>query len=128
MRRTRVLVLVGLVTVGIVLGVAAAASQPSSESSQIGQLRAEIADLRQRVESLEEQVKDHSIVIPKQNGRQGPIVIQPYRSPREIPKDWKPFDFNGMQYYIVPINNGHASQDGPPSIASPQIVPTTENR
>ena len=127
MKRTRLLLLIGVITTGIVLGVAAA-SQPLQDSTEIERFREELAALRRRVESLEKQVKDRSIVIPKQNGRQGPIVIQPYRSPREIPKDWKPFDFNGMQYYIVPVNNGHTSQACPPGDESPQTVPTTENQ
>jgi len=106
MKRTRLpLLIVAVITAGVVLGVAAAASQPAKESSEIEQLRDEIAALRQRVEALEKRLPDHSIIIPKDNGRQGPIVIEP---PAPTRKGWRPFEYNGMRFYVVPIDSEQA--------------------
>ncbi|MEN6428129.1 MAG: hypothetical protein ABFE13_22500 [Phycisphaerales bacterium] len=105
MKRTRLLLVVGIITAGVVLGIAPAAPQPAQESSEIEQLRSEIAALRQRVEALEKRLPDLPIIIPKYNGRQGPIVIEP---PSPTRRDWRPFEFNGMQFYVVPLGNEQA--------------------
>ncbi|MBP7053791.1 MAG: hypothetical protein KBE65_22495 [Phycisphaerae bacterium] len=102
MKRTRLLLVAGVIAAGVVLGIAPAAPQPAQESSQIEQLRNEIAALRQRIEALEKRLPDHSIIIPRDNSRQGPIVIEP---PSPARRDWRPFEFNGMQFYVVPLGN-----------------------
>jgi len=87
------------------LYVAAASPEPPREPSEIEQLKNEVTALRQRVETLEKRLADRSIIIPKDNGRQGPIVIEP---PTPTRKGWRPFEFNGMQFYVVPIDGQHA--------------------
>ncbi len=102
MKRTYLLLVIGIVLAGVVLCVQAASSEPVQESSEIEQLKDEIAALRRRVEALEKRLPDLPIIVPKDNGRQGPIVIEP---PSPTRKDWRPFEFNGMQFYVVPLGN-----------------------
>ncbi len=111
MKRTRLSLVAGVIVAGVVLGIAPAAPQPGQESSEIEQLRNEIAALRQRVEALEKHLPDRSIIIPRGDGRQGPIVIEPQPPTR---KDWKPFEFNGMQFYVIPIDNSQTSSASEP--------------
>lgn len=76
---------------------------PSPESSQIEQLRNQIDSLRQRVDSLEKQSKDRSLVIPK-DGPQDPMIIKPPYRHGPDRRNWKPFEFNGMTFYVIPVN------------------------
>jgi hypothetical protein len=93
----------------LILSMGATSSEPSEKPSEIEQLRQEVASLRQRVEALEKQVQENSIVIPKK----GPAVISPPWRQRPAPKDWKPFEFNGMPFYIVPIDTVHTRTPEP---------------
>jgi len=95
MRRTGLLLIIGVVTGLAVLGMGAVAPVPAPESAEIEQLRSEVAALHQRVASLEKQLKD---------AQAKPGIINPYGEPRQVPPHWKQFEFNGMPCYIVPIH------------------------
>lgn len=93
----------------LILSMGATSSELSDEkSSEIEKLRQEVASLRQRVEVLEKQVQEHSFTVPPG----GPIVIPPYRR-QPAPKDWKPFEFNGTTFYVVPVNTAHTATQEP---------------
>jgi hypothetical protein len=94
MRRTGLWLISGAVAAVVVLGMGAAAPTPSQDSSEIEQLKKEVAALRGRVEALEERLKE---------GKVRPGVITPYPEPRQVPPNWKRGEFNGMPYYICPI-------------------------
>lgn len=85
--------------------------EPSSDSPSVEQLQAEIAALRRRVETLEKRLMDRAIMIPGGDDRQGTMVIQPPDRPSQVPKNWVPFEFNGMQFYIVPLGAAPAQGD-----------------
>jgi hypothetical protein len=102
MRRIPLLLIAGAVVGVAALCLGAASPDPSPDSPEIEQLRKEIAALRLRVELLEERLKDRAIVVPRGDGRQGPGLIEPRGWPRQAPRDWKPFEFNGMQFYVIP--------------------------
>jgi hypothetical protein len=94
MRRTGVFFLSGSILAAVILCAAGASSEPPKESSEIEQLRKEVAELRQRISSVEDRMRDRSI-----------ITVRPYPPHRPIPKNWRPFEFNGMTYYVIPIDN-----------------------
>ncbi len=115
-----------LAVVGGILAIVAfctgstAPAPPPSEQSQIEQLKEEVASLRGRVESLEKQLKDRSLVVPR-GGRESPMIIRPPGRPGPVPKDWRPFEFNGMTYYIVPVDTPKTpTQEPGSSHASPK--------
>lgn len=109
MRRIPLLLITGVLVAGAALCVRAASSGPSQDPPGIEQLREEIAALHRRVDSLEERLKDRAIVIPRGDSRQGPILIDP----RQAPKDWRPFEFNGMRFYVIPLENSHVPASPP---------------
>jgi hypothetical protein len=107
MKRASLLLIVGVVVGLAVLGVGAVAPIPSQKPSEIEQLKKEVAALRQRVESLEQRLTLRVIPLSSQDGKALPGVIDPYHRVRQVPPNSRPFEFNGMTYYIVPINSTH---------------------
>jgi hypothetical protein len=119
MKRTGLLLIIGVVVGLAVLGVGAVAPVPAPESSEITQLKKEVEALRQRVDSLEERLKEDLIpptpkdgrrrspfIIPApKDGRRAPGFIIPAPGSGQVPPHWREFEFNGMTYYIVPIDN-----------------------
>ena len=132
MKRASLLLMIGVVVALAVLGVGAVAPVPSPESSEVKQIKKEVEALRQRVDSLEERLKEDLIpptpkdgqrrspfIVPApKDGRQTPGFVIPTPGPRRVPPHWREFEFNGMTYYIVPINN--ASK---PNVEPGQQVP-----
>jgi hypothetical protein len=113
MRRTRLFVTLGGIVAMAAFGAGAIAPRAVPESSEIEQLKKEIALLEQRVESLEKRLADNSLRAAVENGRQSPDVINPYLGVRPVPRNWKKGEFNGMPYYIVPIDKGPAPAPEP---------------
>lgn len=121
MKRTGLLLIIGAVAGLAVLSVGAVAPVPAPESSEIKQLKKEVEALRQRVDSLEERLKEDLLVPTPKDGRRRPDFIVPApkdgrRTPGfvipvprsgQVPPHWREFEFNGMTYYIVPINSAH---------------------
>ena len=123
MRRTSLFLLIGIVAVVAALSMGAVAPVPSPQSSEVAQLKKEVESLRQRVDSLEQQLKKGLIPAPFRGGRAKPDIINPYPWPRQVPPDWKPFEFNGMTYYIVPIDQARAAANDTPKQAQPDKAP-----
>jgi hypothetical protein len=101
-KRISLLVIAGGILAVVAFCTEVTSPDPSQELSQVEQLKKEVASLRQRVEALEEQLKDHTVIAPK-DGREMPIIIRPPWSPQAMPKGWRRFEFNGVPYYVVPI-------------------------
>jgi hypothetical protein len=146
MKRTGLLLIIGAVAGLAVLSTGAVAPVPSPESSEIKQLKKEVEALRQRVDSLEERLKEDLIPpTPKDGGRRSPFIVPAPKDGRRtpgfvipapgsgrVPPHWREFEFNGMTYYIVPINNtsssaSEASKQVPPS-PSPATPKTADNQ
>lgn len=104
MRRTGLLLIIGVMVAVLALCVGAAAPKSAPESTEIEQLKKEVAALRQRVELLEERLKNE--LVPT-SITDKPGVINPYPGPRQTPPNWKSFEFNGMSCYICPIEETH---------------------
>jgi hypothetical protein len=118
MRRTGLLLIIGAVVGLAVLSMGAVAPVPSSESSEIKQLKKEVETLRQRVDSLEERLKEDLIPpTPKDGQRRSPFIVPAPKDGRRtpgfvipapgsgrVPPHWREFEFNGMTYYICPID------------------------
>ena len=126
MKRAGLLLMIGVVAGLAVLGVGAVAPVPAPESSEIKQLKKEVEALRQRVDSLEERLKEDLMVPAPKEGRRGsPFIIPAPKDGRRTPgfiipgpgfrqgppPHWRQFEFNGMTYYIVPINNASKPVD-----------------
>ena len=71
-----------------------------SSDHQIEQLQNRIDKLEARVAQLE---KRPSLA----------AVLAPSQTPGEVPKDWVPRTFNGLQYYIVPLDGSPKMDVGP---------------
>jgi hypothetical protein len=103
MKRTGLLLIGGAVAAVGILCAVAAAPAPVPGSSEIEQLKNEVATLRQRVEVLEERAKEDLIPAATGGGHAKPGVINPYQGLRPAPQNWKKGEFNGVPYYICPL-------------------------
>ena len=142
MKRTGLLLLIGAVAGLAVLSLGAVAPVPSPESSEIKQLKKEVETLCHRVDSLEERLKEDLIpptpkdgqrrspfIVPApKDGRRAPGFVIPAPGSGRVPPHWREFEFNGMTYYIVPINNTSKPADETPRQVTPgesSIAPKT---
>lgn len=103
MKRTGLLLIGGAVAAVGILCAVAAAPAPVPGSSEIEQLKNEIATLRQRIEVLEERAKEDLIPAATGSGQAKPGVINPYQAVRQVPQHWKRGECNGVPYYICPL-------------------------
>jgi hypothetical protein len=71
------------------------------------------------VSSLEEQLKNGSVLVIPKDAKSRPDVINPWPDPRRVPPAWHKFDFNGMPCYIIPINQANT----PVSEKTTQVPP-----
>ncbi len=119
MKRAGLLLMIGVVVGLAVLGMGAVAPVPAPESSEIKHLKKEVETLRQRVDALEERLKEDLLVPAPKDGRRGsPFIIPAPKGGRrapgfvipapgsgQVPPHWKEFEFKGMTYYIVPCDS-----------------------
>ena len=139
MKRTGLLLMIGVVAALAVLSVAAVAPVPAPQSSEIRQLKKEVETLRQRLDSLEERLKEDLIVPAPKEGRRGsPFIIPAPKDGRRMrdfvipgpgfrqgpPPHWREFEFNGMTYYIVPCDSTSKSAGETPKQVTPDQSPT----
>lgn len=67
-------------------------------SKQIEELKKEVEMLKKRIKILEQELQslDHrSVAIPKT-----------FPELQKIPEGWGEYEFNGMKYYIIPLQGG----------------------
>jgi hypothetical protein len=119
MKRTGLLLIASAVAAVGILCAVAAAPAPVPGSSEIEQLKNEVAALRQRIEVLEERAKEDLIPAATGGGQAKPGVINPYQGLRPVPQNWKRGEFNGVPYYICPLGATHQ----PTSEAKKQVPP-----
>ena len=86
-------------------------------AEEVGKLRRESKDLRADNDALKRKLEEYERVLRwRRDNRPGALVIPP-EAPRgqpgnAVPKNWKPFEFNGATYYLVPLK---AEQDETPT-------------
>jgi hypothetical protein len=88
-----------LVTTFLVMG----AAGPHPEDDSISALKARISSLEQRVDNLEKKLQTRPV-------RTSSAIRRPSRPPRKWspPKRWRRKEFNGIPYYLVPLNQNQS--------------------
>ena len=66
----------------------AANERQEPKPSEVEALRDRVKALEDRVAAMEEQVR---------------VAPRLLRTPRQVPERWQPREFNGMTYYVIPI-------------------------
>ena len=72
------------------------AAFPASQedlAKQVQDLKKQVAALEQKVTSLESRLQQLTLTIP-----------QTFPELKQLPKGWQKYEFNGMTYYIVPVD------------------------
>jgi hypothetical protein len=82
-------------TVSLVQVLGAEEKQPNDVMAQFEQLRDRVAKLEARIKQLEK--KPTYITVPDSR--------LPLPAMRTIPDGWQEREFNGMKYYLVPLNS-----------------------
>jgi hypothetical protein len=121
MRQIGLLLIAGAIGAVATLCVGAVAPVPSQGSSEIEQIKQEVAALRQRVAALEEQLKDGWLSAAMKEAKTG--VINPSDRQRPVPPSWKKGEFNGVPYYIVPIDKARTPVSNAQNQAAPSKTP-----
>jgi hypothetical protein len=92
-----------LVTAFLVMGAANPRHSKDSRDDSITLLKARISSLERRVESLEKRLRINTA------RRSSPDVRRPVPRPEQgLPKGWRRKDFNGVPYYLIPLEQKHS--------------------
>lgn len=91
----------------IALSFGAASAYPENKQDEITELKKEVLSLQKRVKELEERLERATIIFPQTKFRMPESIIKipkEHLQPKYIPKGWQKFYFNGIPYYIIPID------------------------
>jgi len=77
------------------VGLMAFQSREDDPAKQIDSLKKQVAVLEYRVEKLEAAIQKITVSIP-----------QGFPELKQLPKGWQRREFNGIPYYIIPIDTG----------------------
>jgi hypothetical protein len=95
---------------GLLVGTWLIGSEVAAPDKQVAELLARIEQLEKRVEQLEQ--RSPMIAVPH-GGNLPYSVVPPATAPMpsvpSIPRDWSAREFNGMYYYIVPLDSMKAA-------------------
>ena len=78
-------------------------------------LRREVADLRDQRDFLNRKLEECRTLLQKREQNRGTFVIPPEAmrnlqpQGKGVPESWKPFEFNGATYYVIPLKDGAAA-------------------
>ena len=118
----RAAIVIVLIACGYSLSADDSARQPETNPKDIARLLERIKDLEQRVSRLEAAAKQTTPIVPLPQSPQyqAPRVyppapysqtpapnatpIPPAAPDSNVPKTWQPFYFNGLWYYIIPLD------------------------
>ena len=89
--------LVGCCVFGGILTLAAD-DEDTSKPSELDALKAQVESLEVRIAVLENRLK----IIPRDPEAR---ILPPSLHGRPVPKSWSPRKFNGMTYYVIPLEN-----------------------
>jgi TolA-binding protein len=90
-------------------------SEVTKMKSENADLRKQNENLRADNEALRRQLEAYEARVRRQRENRGTFVIPPEAlraAPSQgggVPESWKPFEFNGTTYYIVPLKDGEAA-------------------
>jgi len=76
----------------VMSGIQAFPFRQEESTKQIEELKKQVNALEQRVATLESRLEKLTLAIP-----------QTFPNLKQLPKGWEKREFNGMKYYIVPI-------------------------
>jgi len=100
---TMAAVAVLLITAFLVMGAANPRHSKDSRVDSITLLKARISSLERRVESFEKRLRINTA------RRSSPSVRPPTpRPPQSLPKGWRRKEFNGVPYYLIPLEQKHS--------------------
>ena len=97
MRGPVVVVLVGCCVFGGIFALAAE-EESTPKLSELDVLRKQVKDLEARVAVLEQLLK----TTPREPNA---LILPPSLHGRRVPKSWSPREFNGMPYYVIPLQH-----------------------
>jgi hypothetical protein len=100
-RKTTMLTAAALVGLATAWAWAAVSETEPEGTSEIKQLKKQIADLEKRIERLERQ--RGSMAVP---GR-------PFGFNAPVPRNWQRRDFNGQPYYLIPLGQTSSPETEP---------------
>jgi len=101
----RLALIAGTCCVLLVVAFSAGAGPADFEdgSAEIDELKKEVCSLRERVEALEKA----TIIVSRPQPRTDEFTIrvpEALRRRRHLPKGWQERQFNGITYYVIPLN------------------------
>src|SRR5438270_8025118 len=74
-------------------------------------LRKQNKDLRADNDALKRQLQDYEQMLKHLRSNRGTLV-PPQQAPQQgtgqVPQNWRPFEFNGATYYVIPLRDGDA--------------------
>lgn len=95
----------------VTLGLADAPRRSVQAPSEMAELREEVAQLRRRVGELEQRLEERAVVpIPRDllaPNTRTPDPLDRLRRGR-VPENWRPYEFNGIRYYVIPCRTARA--------------------
>ena len=108
MSRTRVIRfgVTGILALGAV-AVGADDSRSTGPKSEAESLRKALAEEVARNQLLEKKIKDLQYQVKELQLRQA-AETRTFPEAQRVPDDWRPYQFNGMTVYIVPLGTGQA--------------------
>ncbi|MFB0524090.1 MAG: hypothetical protein ACETVZ_01010 [Phycisphaerae bacterium] len=104
----KIITIVGTICFLLILAfsIGAAPVDPKDISAEISALRKEVLSLQERVKALEKRLDSAAIFVPgSQPWRGGFRLLDALRQYTPVPKGWQKRQFNGITYYVIPIDH-----------------------
>ena len=77
-------------------------------------LRKQNKELRADNDAMKRQLQDYEQMLKHVRSNRGTLVIPPQQAPQQgtgqVPQSWRPFEFNGATYYVIPLRDGDAKE------------------
>jgi hypothetical protein len=89
-------------------------------------LRKEVKDLRADNDALNRKLQESEQMLREWRANRGALVVPPQapgQQPNGVPRSWRPFEFNGATYYVVPLQAEQENGGARPNTAM-EVAPT----
>jgi len=103
----KIITIVGTACVLLIVAfsIGAAPAEPEDISAEIAALRKEVLSLQERVKALEKRLDSATIIVPRSQPWKGDLrLFDALRQYAPVPKGWQKRQFNGITYYVIPID------------------------